>query len=93
MSDVDLIVIGAGMAGMNAAFATLVALSEREETGRGVLIECSMVEGALNAAAEQIVEYSAYRNIMQRMGNRCRIALNVFTTVTSLGLTRYTVPS
>ncbi len=58
------------MAGMNAAFAALVALQERAVTGEGALIECSMVEGALNAAAEQIVEYSAYGNILQRMGNR-----------------------
>jgi len=58
------------MAGMNAAFAILVALCEREHTQQGCLIECSMVEGALNAAAEQIVEYSAYGNIMERMGNR-----------------------
>ena len=29
-----------------------------------------MVEGALNAAAEQIVEYSAYGNTQQRMANR-----------------------
>jgi crotonobetainyl-CoA:carnitine CoA-transferase CaiB-like acyl-CoA transferase len=58
------------MAGMNSAFATLVALNERETSGKGCLIECPMVEGALNAAAEQIVEYSAYGNILKRMGNR-----------------------
>jgi crotonobetainyl-CoA:carnitine CoA-transferase CaiB-like acyl-CoA transferase len=59
------------LAGMHAAFATLVALAERDRTGVGSFIECPMVEGALNAAAEQIVEYSAYGNIMQRAGNRC----------------------
>jgi crotonobetainyl-CoA:carnitine CoA-transferase CaiB-like acyl-CoA transferase len=53
------------LAGMHAAFAILVALAEREVT-----LECTMVEGALNAAAEQIVEYSAYGNVMQREGNR-----------------------
>lgn len=58
------------MAGMNAAFATLVALHERRQGNTGCLIECSMIEGALNAAAEQIVEYSAYGNVMERMGNR-----------------------
>jgi crotonobetainyl-CoA:carnitine CoA-transferase CaiB-like acyl-CoA transferase len=41
------------------AFATLVALAERERTGTGHLVECAMVEGALNAAAEQIVEHGA----------------------------------
>lgn len=30
-----------------------------------------MVEGALNAAAEQLVEFTAYGNHMERMGNRC----------------------
>ncbi len=59
------------IAGMHAAFATLVALQEREATGSGSLVECTMVEGALNAAAEQIVEYSAYAGRMQREGNRC----------------------
>jgi crotonobetainyl-CoA:carnitine CoA-transferase CaiB-like acyl-CoA transferase len=59
------------LAGMHAAFATLVALAEREATGRGSFVECPMVEGALNAAAEQIVEYSAYGNLLERDGNRC----------------------
>ena len=59
------------LAGMHAAFATLVALQERERTGRGQLVECTMVEGALNAAAEQIVEFTAYGNQLGRDGNRC----------------------
>lgn len=66
------------MAGMNAALAILVALNERDRRhdnqrdpgGSGCLIECPMVEGALNAAAEAIVEYSAYGNLLERMGNR-----------------------
>ena len=58
------------LAGMNAAFATLVALAEREVTGQGSLVEGPMVEGALNAGAEQIVEYSAYGSLMRRDGNR-----------------------
>jgi crotonobetainyl-CoA:carnitine CoA-transferase CaiB-like acyl-CoA transferase len=58
------------LAGMHAAFATLIALGERDATGEGHLLECTMVEGALNAAAEQIVESSAYGNVMQREGNR-----------------------
>jgi crotonobetainyl-CoA:carnitine CoA-transferase CaiB-like acyl-CoA transferase len=58
------------MAGMNAAFATLVALHERRRSNTGCLIECSMIEGALNAAAEQIIEYSTYGNVLERMGNR-----------------------
>jgi crotonobetainyl-CoA:carnitine CoA-transferase CaiB-like acyl-CoA transferase len=59
------------LAGMHAAFAFLVALSQREQTGRGVHVEATMVEGALNAAAEQLIEFTAYGNLMQRDGNRC----------------------
>jgi crotonobetainyl-CoA:carnitine CoA-transferase CaiB-like acyl-CoA transferase len=59
------------LAGMHAAFASLVALSEREATGEGVMLECTMVEGALNAAAEQMIEYTAHGTVMQRQGNRC----------------------
>ena len=40
------------LAGMHAAFAMLVGLHRRETTGRGSFIEVSMVEAALNAAAE-----------------------------------------
>jgi crotonobetainyl-CoA:carnitine CoA-transferase CaiB-like acyl-CoA transferase len=58
------------LAGMHAAFAFLVALCEREARGEGVHVECTMVEGALNAAAEQLVEWSAHGSRMQRQGNR-----------------------
>jgi crotonobetainyl-CoA:carnitine CoA-transferase CaiB-like acyl-CoA transferase len=55
---------------MHAAFALLVAMAERDHSGRGHFVECAMVEGALNVAAEQVVEYTAYGNVMQRLGNR-----------------------
>jgi crotonobetainyl-CoA:carnitine CoA-transferase CaiB-like acyl-CoA transferase len=58
------------LAGMHAAFAFLVALEEREATGRGVHVECTMVEGALNAAAEALIEWSAYGARLVREGNR-----------------------
>ncbi|MFP6639159.1 MAG: CoA transferase, partial [Myxococcota bacterium] len=58
------------MAGMHAAFALLVAMFEREQSGRGHLIECSMIEGALNVTAEQVTEFTAYGNQMERQGNR-----------------------
>jgi crotonobetainyl-CoA:carnitine CoA-transferase CaiB-like acyl-CoA transferase len=58
------------LAGMHAAFALHVGLAERAATGQGSLLEVTMVEGALNAAAEQIVEWSAYGYEMQREGNR-----------------------
>ena len=62
------------LAGMHAAFAALVGLAEREATGVGSLLECTMVEGALNAAAEQLVEWSAYGAVLQRDGNRAPYA-------------------
>ena len=58
------------LAGMHAAWATLVALAEREHTGEGTLLECTMVEGALNAAAEVAIEWSAYGVELERDGNR-----------------------
>jgi crotonobetainyl-CoA:carnitine CoA-transferase CaiB-like acyl-CoA transferase len=58
------------LAGTHAAFATLVALAERERTGTGHHVECAMVEGALNAAAEQIIEHGAHDVVLQREGNR-----------------------
>ncbi len=62
------------LAGMHAAYATLVGLAEREATGDGCLLECTMVEGALNAAAEQLLEWSAYGAVLQRDGNRAPYA-------------------
>jgi len=58
------------VAGMHAAWATLVALADREHTGLGRLLECTMVEGALNAAAEMAIEWSAYGVEHERAGNR-----------------------
>jgi crotonobetainyl-CoA:carnitine CoA-transferase CaiB-like acyl-CoA transferase len=58
------------MAGMSAAFATLLGLVRRSQAGSGSFIEVAMVESALNAAAEQVIEYTAYGNVPSRMGNR-----------------------
>jgi crotonobetainyl-CoA:carnitine CoA-transferase CaiB-like acyl-CoA transferase len=58
------------LAGVHAAFALLVAMAERDQDGRGHFVECSMLEAALNITAEQVIEYTAYGNLMQRQGNR-----------------------
>ncbi|WP_419928902.1 CaiB/BaiF CoA transferase family protein [Candidatus Poriferisocius sp.] len=58
------------LAGGHAAFAALVGLYQREETGKGCLVEATMVEAALNAAAESIVVHSAYGRVTERDGNR-----------------------
>jgi len=57
-------------AGMHAAFALIVGLAERDATGAGSLLEVTMVEGALNAAAELVLEATAYGNLLERDGNR-----------------------
>jgi crotonobetainyl-CoA:carnitine CoA-transferase CaiB-like acyl-CoA transferase len=57
-------------AGMHAAFALIVGLAEREATDRGSLLEVTMVEGALNAACELVLEKTAYGNLLEREGNR-----------------------
>ncbi len=57
-------------AGMHAAFALIVGLAERDATGEGSLLEVTMVEGALNAAAELVLEKTAYGNLLERDGNR-----------------------
>ncbi|OBI16841.1 cag pathogenicity island protein [Mycobacterium sp. E2327] len=62
------------LAGMHSAFAMLAGLRRRDETGHGSLIEVSMVESALNAAAEQVVEFTAYGHLISRSGNRSRDA-------------------
>ncbi len=58
------------VSGVHAVYAALVALEAREQQGEGVLVESTMVEAALNAAAEQIVEYGKYGHVMGREGNR-----------------------
>jgi crotonobetainyl-CoA:carnitine CoA-transferase CaiB-like acyl-CoA transferase len=62
------------MAGMHAAFALLLALGQRERSGRGALVEAPMLEAALNAAAEQVIEWTAHGRLLQRLGNRAASA-------------------
>lgn len=62
------------IAGMHGCFAALLGIRKRDSTGRGVFIESAMVEGAINCAAEMIVEYSANGTTLSRLGNRSRFA-------------------
>jgi crotonobetainyl-CoA:carnitine CoA-transferase CaiB-like acyl-CoA transferase len=57
-------------AGIHAAFATLLAVERRRQTGRGALVEATMVESAVNVMAEQVVSASAYGTSAVRAGNR-----------------------
>ncbi len=57
------------LAGLHAAYAVICGLHARERTGFGSFVEATMVETALNAAAEQVVEYTATGHLMQREAN------------------------
>jgi crotonobetainyl-CoA:carnitine CoA-transferase CaiB-like acyl-CoA transferase len=60
------------LGGMHAAFAILTALEQRAATGVGCLIEAPLVESALNLAAEEVLEFSAFGRVGERLGNRSR---------------------
>lgn len=58
------------LGGMHAVLAVLCALERRRRTGRGQVVEVPLVEGALNIAAEQVLEHQAYGVVLGRHGNR-----------------------
>jgi crotonobetainyl-CoA:carnitine CoA-transferase CaiB-like acyl-CoA transferase len=55
---------------MIASFATLLALEARSRGEGGHLVEVPLVETGLNAAAEQVAEWSAYGVQLERTANR-----------------------
>lgn len=64
------------IAGMHAAFAFLVAWAGKksEDAPAPCHVESTMVESALNVAAEQVVEWSGNGNLLHRDGNRSPLA-------------------
>jgi crotonobetainyl-CoA:carnitine CoA-transferase CaiB-like acyl-CoA transferase len=70
--DLPLVIRGAcdPIGGMHAVFALLAALEHRRRTGEGQLVEVPLVETALNVGAEQVIEYSAYGELLVRDENR-----------------------
>jgi crotonobetainyl-CoA:carnitine CoA-transferase CaiB-like acyl-CoA transferase len=70
--DLPLVVRGAcdPVGGMQTVFALLLALEHRRRTGEGQLVEVALLENALNLAAEQVIEYSAYGELLTRAANR-----------------------
>ncbi|MBW2241934.1 MAG: CoA transferase [Deltaproteobacteria bacterium] len=70
--DLPLVVRGAcdPMGGQHAVFALMLALEERRRTGEGQLVEVPLLEPALNITAEQVIEWSAYGELIEREQNR-----------------------
>ncbi len=62
--------VGDPNAGLHALFGLMLALEHRERTGEGGLVESAMVDAAVNVAAEQAIEFSAYGALLARAGNR-----------------------
>jgi crotonobetainyl-CoA:carnitine CoA-transferase CaiB-like acyl-CoA transferase len=67
-----ILVRGAGdpLGGLHAALAALIALSWRDDDGDGRMVEATMVESVLNAAAEQSIDFQLMGQVMSRRGNR-----------------------
>ncbi|HXG18637.1 MAG TPA: CoA transferase [Methylomirabilota bacterium] len=55
---------------LNACFATLVGLFERDRRGAGVSIDLSHVEGLLPMNAEALLDYTINGVVQRRRGNR-----------------------
>ncbi|HWC33847.1 MAG TPA: CoA transferase [Mycobacteriales bacterium] len=72
--------VGDPNAGLHALVGLQDALAHRDRTGEGSLVEAAMVDAALNIAAEQVIEYSAYGALLERQGNRgpCAAPQNVY---------------
>ncbi|HUH38734.1 MAG TPA: CoA transferase [Spongiibacteraceae bacterium] len=57
------------LGGMNAVFATLAALQLRARGLGGQQVEVPLVEAGLAIAAEQVLEYTAFGQLLERQGN------------------------
>ncbi|HET6874105.1 MAG TPA: CoA transferase, partial [Acidimicrobiales bacterium] len=58
------------LSGMHAVVVLMAALRDRATDGRGALVEVPLVEVALNAAAEQILQFSLDGTLLSRDSNR-----------------------
>jgi crotonobetainyl-CoA:carnitine CoA-transferase CaiB-like acyl-CoA transferase len=59
-----------GVAGLACAFAVLVALRAREETGRGQVVDTSLVEPLMTLLGPQLAAYDLLGELQPRTGNR-----------------------
>jgi crotonobetainyl-CoA:carnitine CoA-transferase CaiB-like acyl-CoA transferase len=61
--------VGDPNAGLHALFGLMLALEHRDRAGEGGVVEVAAVDAALNIAAEQVIEHSAYGALLERAGN------------------------
>ena len=59
-----------GVAALATAFAVLVALRARESTGRGQVVDLSLVEPLLSLLGPQITAWDTLGELQERTGNR-----------------------
>ena len=59
-----------GVAALTTAFAIMVALRAREETGRGQVVDTSLVEPLLALLGPQVTAYDLLGTLQERTGNR-----------------------
>lgn len=58
------------MGGANSFFALTSALRESRRTGRGLLVEAPLAEGALTMSAEQVLRWTGRGELLRATGNR-----------------------
>lgn len=59
-----------GVTGLTAAYATMVALHARERTGRGQIVDLSLIEPLLGILGPQVTAYDLLGEVPERTGNR-----------------------
>jgi crotonobetainyl-CoA:carnitine CoA-transferase CaiB-like acyl-CoA transferase len=64
--------LGDPVGGLHGVFALIVALREREQTGRGQLIELAQVESLIPFVGEAILDFQSTGNVPAARGNRHR---------------------
>ena len=63
---------GDPLSGMNAAFAVVSALHYRRQTGKGMHIDLSQLEGVIGFNADAVMDYTMNGRVRERIGNRDR---------------------
>ncbi|MDE1047223.1 MAG: CoA transferase [Candidatus Nanopelagicales bacterium] len=59
-----------GIAGLTAAYAIMVALHSKNETGKGQVIDLAIIEPILTVLGPQIIAYDQLGELQPRLGNR-----------------------